>query len=217
MKEFYSVEDLKELYTESYDLIPDKYKDLKDRGYDIIDKVEIGGVLFVGINPSYDETRKGTDASVVRKSEAVGDSDGYNYEPYFGKPKQLCERLGAGGFSHVDMFSIRCRQQYRVRNMVHDLVCKAFVEKQIGLFRKVVDGSLPKCIVVINAMASGLIKDGLALGQLQHEEDLGVDLYVVNGKRMPVFYSGMLSGAHALDNGSYERLLWHIRYVMAHL
>ena len=66
-------------------------------------------------------------------------------------------------------------------------------------------------------MASGLIKDGLALGQLQHEEDLGVDLYVVNGKRMPVFYSGMLSGAHALDNGSYERLLWHIRYVMAHL
>lgn len=216
MKEYYYVEGLKEQYAESYDLIPVKYKDLKDRGYDIIDKVEIGGVLFVGINPSYDETRKGADTSIVRRSDAVGDSDGYNYEPYFGKPKQLCERLGAGGFSHVDLFSIRCRQQYHMRNMVHDLVCKAFVEKQIGLFRKVVDGSLPKCIVVINAMASGLIKDGLALGCLQYDETLGVDMYEVCGKRIPVFYSGMLSGAHALDNGSYERLLWHIQYVLKH-
>ena len=31
---YYHVEELKELYAESYDLIPDKYKDLKDRGYD---------------------------------------------------------------------------------------------------------------------------------------------------------------------------------------
>lgn len=216
MKEFYSVEDLKELYAESYDLIPDKYKDLKDRGYDIIDKVEIGGVLFVGINPSYDETRKGADTSIVRRSDAVGVSDGYNYEPYFGKPKQLCERLGVGGFSHVDMFSIRCRQQFRMRNMVCDSSFKTFIEKQLGLFRMVVDGSLPKCIIVINAMASGLIKGGLALGKLQYDEDLGVDLYEANGKRIPVFYSGMLSGAHALDNGSYERLLWHIRYVLKH-
>lgn len=143
MKEYYYVEGLKELYAESYDLIPDKYNDLKDRGYDIIDKVEIGGVLFVGINPSYDENRQGADVSIVRKSDAVGDSDGYNYEPYFGKPKQLCERLGAGGFSHVDMFSIRCRQQFRVRNMVHDPACKAFVDIQLGLFRKIVDDSLP--------------------------------------------------------------------------
>ena len=190
---------------------------MKDRGYDIIDKVKIGGVLFVGINPSYDEAPKGTDVSIVRKSDAVGVSDGYNYEPYFGKPKQLCERIGAGGFSHVDMFSIRCRQQFRVRNMVYDSACKAFVEKQLGLFRKVVDGAMPRCIVVINAMASGLIKGGLALGSLQYDEDLGVDMYEVNGKRIPVFYSGMLSGAHALDNGSYERQLWHIRYVLKNM
>ena len=216
MKEYYYVEGLKELYAQSYDLIPDKYKDLKDRGYDIIDKVVIGGVLFVGINPSYDETRKGTDVSIVRKSDAVGDNDGYNYEPYFGKPKLLNEGIGFSGFSHVDIFSIRCRQQYRVRNIVRDSGCKTFVEKQFGLFRMVVDGSLPKCIVVINAMARGLIKDGLALGHLQYDEALGVDMYEVSGKRIPVFYSGMLSGAHALDNGSYERLLWHIRYVLKH-
>lgn len=212
----YRVEDLKDQYAESYDQIPDEYKDLRDRGYDIIDKVEIGGVLFVGINPSYDESRKGTDASIVRKSDTVGDSDGYNYEPYFGRPKLLNEKIGISGFSHVDLFSIRCRQQYRVRNMVCDSTCKAFVEKQLGLFRKVVDGTLPRCIVVINAMASNLIREGNALGQLQYDEALGVDMYEVSSKRIPVFYSGMLSGAHALDNGSYDRLLWHIKYVLKH-
>ena len=64
-------------------------------------------------------------------------------------------------------------------------------------------------------MTSGLIKEGLALGQLQYDKALGVDMYEVNGKRIPVFFSGMLSSAHALDNGSYERLLWHIKHVMA--
>lgn len=36
----------------------------------------------------------------------------------------------------------------------------------------------------------------------------------VNDKRIPVFYSGMLSGAHAVDNGSFDRLIWHIKYVL---
>lgn len=31
---------------------------------------------------------------------------------------------------------------------------------------------------------------------------------------MCVFYSGMLSGAHAIDNGSFDRLIWHIKYVL---
>lgn len=36
----------------------------------------------------------------------------------------------------------------------------------------------------------------------------------VNDKRIPVFYSGMFSGAHAVDNGSFNRLIWHIKYVL---
>lgn len=32
---------------------------------------------------------------------------------------------------------------------------------------------------------------------------------------MPVFYSGMLSGAHTIDNGSFDRLIcWCIKYVL---
>lgn len=210
MKEYYYVEDLKEQYAESYKLIPEGFEDLRIRSYDIIDKVEIGGVLFVGINPSFDENNTGSCYGCVRPSE------GWGYEhPYFVKPKLLNERIGDSGFSHVDLFSVRSRHQWRVRQLVDCSKSRAFfVEKQYELFRKIVDGTMPRCIVVINGMASGLIRDGKVLGKMQHDDELGVDMYEVNGKRIPVFYSGMLSGAHALDNGSFDRLLWHIKYVL---
>ena len=43
---------------------------------------------------------------------------------------------------------------------------------------------------------------GRALGALDYDEELGVDMYKIGEKRVPVFYSGMLSGVHTIDNGS---------------
>lgn len=78
----------------------------------------------------------------------------------------------------------------------------------------IVDGASPRAIVVVNALASHLIRTGSALVALNYKEELGVDMYKIGEKRVPVFYSGMLSGAHAVDNGSYDRLIWHIKYVL---
>ena len=47
-----------------------------------------------------------------------------------------------------------------------------------------------------------------------YDEEWGVDMYEIGDKRVPVFYSGMLSGAHTIDNGSFDRLIWHIKYVL---
>ena len=55
---------------------------------------------------------------------------------------------------------------------------------------------------------------GRALGALDYDDVLGVDMYNIGEKRVPVFYSWMLSGAHAVDNGSFDRLIWHIKYVL---
>ena len=35
-------------------------------------------------------------------------------------------------------------------------------------------------------------------------------MYNIGEKRVPVFYLGFLSVAHAIDNGSFDRLIWHI-------
>ena len=55
---------------------------------------------------------------------------------------------------------------------------------------------------------------GRSLGALDYDDVLGVDMYKIVDKRVPVIYSGMLSGAHAIDNGSFDRLIWHIKYVL---
>ena len=164
---------------------------------------------MVGINPSFDESFEGPCASVVRDS----DNGGYQH-PYFVKPKKLNEDIGIGCFSHVDMFSVRTRHQYVVQAIVNDPDSQEFVEEQLGLFRKIVNGASPRAIVVINALASNLIRTGRALGTLDYDDVLGVAMYKIGDKRVPVFYSGMLSGAHTVDNGSFDRLIWHIKYVL---
>lgn len=78
----------------------------------------------------------------------------------------------------------------------------------------IVDGASPRTIVVVNALACHLIRTGRALGALDYDEELGVDMYKIGEKRVPVFYTGMLSGAYAVDNGSFDRLIWHIKYVL---
>lgn len=78
----------------------------------------------------------------------------------------------------------------------------------------IVDGAGPRAIGVVNALASHLIRTGRALGALDYDEGLGVAMYKIGEKRVPIFYSGMLSGAHAIDHGSFDRLIWHIKYVL---
>lgn len=203
------VSDLRKDYEETYLKLGNQWDKYAQRGYDIIDKVQKEGLLLVGINPSFDESFGGLCASVVRDS----DNGGYQH-PYFVKPKKLNDDIGIGRFSHVDMFSVRTRHQYVVQAIVNDPDSQGFVEEQLGLFRKIVNGASPRAIVVVNALVSHLIRTGRALGPLDYDENLGVDMYKIGEKRVPVFYSGMLSGAHAVDNGSFNRLIWHIKYVL---
>ena len=207
--DYYIVGNLRKDYEETYSKLGNQWDKYAQRGYDIIDKVQKEGLLLVGINPSFDEGFGGPCASVVR----VSDNGGYQH-PYFVKPKKLNEDIGISRFSHVDMFSVRSRPQHVVQDIVNDADSQEFVEEQLGLFRKIVNGASPRVIVVINAFASHLIKTGRALGALDYDDVLGVAMYKIGDKRVPVFYSGMLSGAHAVDNGSFDRLIWHIKYVL---
>ena len=205
----YIVGNLRKDYEETYSKLASQWEKYAQRGYDIIDKVQKEGLLLVGINPSFDESFEGPCESVVRDSE----NGGYKHR-YFTKPQMLNDAIGISRLSHVDMFSIRTRHQYVVQDIVNDPDSQGFVEEQLKLFRMIVDGASPRAIVVVNALASHLIRTGRALGALDYDDVLGVAMYKIGEKRVPVFYSGMLSGAHAVDNGSFDRLIWHIQYVL---
>ena len=207
--DYYVVGNLRKDYMGTYSKLASQWDKYAQRGYDIIDKVQKEGLLLVGINPSFDESFEGPCESVVRDSE----NGGYKHR-YFTKPQMLNDAIGISRLSHVDMFSVRTRHQYVVQGIVNDPDAQEFVEEQLRLFRTIVDGASPRAIVVINALASDLIRKGRALGALDYDEELGVAMYKIGEKRVPVFYSGMLSGAHAVDNGSFDRLIWHIQYVL---
>ena len=170
--EDYIVGNLRKDYEETYSKLGNQWDKYAQRGYDIIDKVQKDGLLLVGINPSFDESFEGPCASVVRDS----DNGGYQHS-YFVKPKKLNEDIGIGRFSHVDMFSVRTRHQYVVQAIVNDLDSQEFVEEQLGLFRKIVNGASPRAIVVVNALASHLIRTGRALGPLDYDDVLGVAMF----------------------------------------
>lgn len=207
--DYYIVGNLRKDYEESYSKLGHRWKEYVQRGYDIIDKVQKDGLLLVGINPLFDESFEGSCEGKVRDSE----KGGYKH-PYFTKPKKLNDAIGISSFSHVDMFPVRSRPQHVVQDIFNDPDSQEFVEEQLKLFRMIVDGASPRAIVVVNAFASHLIRKGRALGALDYDEELGVDIYKIGEKRVPVFYSGMLLGAHAVDNGSFDRLIWHIKYVL---
>ena len=207
--DYYIIGNFRKDYEESYSKLGHRWKDYVQRNYDIIDKVQKDGLLLVGINPSFDESFKGPCEGEVRDSE----NGGYRH-PYFTKPKKLNKEIGISRLSHVDMFSIRSRHQYVVQDIVNDPDSQEFVEEQLRLFRMMVDGASPRAIVVVNALAGHLIRSGRALGALDYDEELGVAMYKIGDKRVLVFYSGMLSGAHTIDNGSFDRLIWHIKYVL---
>ena len=69
----------------------------------------------------------------------------------------------------------------------------------------------PRVIVVFNALASKIIQEKQNIGKNNWNDEKGYDEIVIKGNKVPIFFSGMLTGQRALDDGSYKRLEWHIR------
>ena len=91
--DYYIVGNLRKDYEVSYSKLGHRWKDYAERKYDIIDKVLKDGLLFVGINPSFDESFKGPCEGKVRDSK----KGVYRYT-YFTKPKKLNEEIGISSF-----------------------------------------------------------------------------------------------------------------------
>ena len=118
---------------------------------------------------------------------------------------------------------------------------KSFINDLLSVFCKAVNIMAPTTIVAVNGYVSrSLIKlggtvyenvmnyeNGRDSKQGQHEiscfkikfdrfETDGVRTVVVENKKYPLLLSSMLTGQRALDLGSRERLVWHLKRVIGH-
>lgn len=189
-----------------------------------------GCLLFVGLNPSYSvhgwaRLLSRNDAPTAENLERIfafpGPSDDSPIEmcsldafalekyPFYRLQWELAKKLQLP-FGHLDMFITRQTDQARVRASIIEkgpsLTLTAAGHHQFNTFRSLLEQSMPKLVIVANALACDIFKKEFSP---KYSPPTGAYEIYLAKNRVPVLLSGMLTGQRALDRYSRERLFWH--------
>lgn len=198
--------DLQTMFKEQREKYPNN--SILRRGFAIEQNIETDTILFLGMNPSY---KPGTDGGFYEE---------YGHW-YFNRIKDVTNEvnkrmLTSFPFAHHDIFFVRDTSQARVLDMKAEM--GDFFKTQMDISKELIAASHPQLIVVVNAGASKILQNEMCVWRPsspeQWNDELGVDYISVCDIRMPVLFTGMLSGQRALDDGSYYSLIWHICHIL---
>lgn len=225
-----------------YHLIWEKYKlsdlnsptnssadKLLDRGFvfQFDEEIVKPDVLFVGINPSY---KHGSlkEELFYTKEQALQHS---YFKPFENIEYDLKKRYNNQiTWTHMDVLVFRETQQSFIGdNLFRSQRGLEFLMDQLTISKKVLEHIQPKVMVVSNTMARELLGRNKGVNQktkeefghwmgidFEFDETIGTDV-IINHETLSgtkVFFTSMLSGQRALDNGTKERLVWHINEVL---
>lgn len=202
----------------------DKYKNLETTRIPAlsVDEVPEDAIVFIGINPSIDEKElqrlKEAKNSNVEFYRHLPQRD--NNHKYFYKFVDIAELIGVA-WGHIDLLYIRERKQNLIKKMISDDVERPFLWEQLQIAKDVIENIIdqanPQAFVVNNTLARQFLgkdregDENAWLGfDFEWDEKIGTYRY----KGIPFFFTSMLTGQRALDNGSYERLVWQIKSVL---
>jgi hypothetical protein len=192
-----------------------QHLELVQRGFSYPAVVRKNAILFIGLNPSF------TKGSESKKSKTpfyeLAETGNYRY---FTKFERLSKELGEP-WTHIDMLALRETKQSKVKALIQQENGTDFILENLNLSKRILDIVEPKIIVVQNSLARTFLgrdiqEDGNNkwLGyKFRFDPELGTDRLISTNKSLdnkPVFFTSMLTGQRALDNGSYERLAWHM-------
>jgi hypothetical protein len=165
-------------------------------------------ILFIGLNPSADKENDKSGKFEVYKLNP--NSDNYKYFKKFDDVSEYCNYP----WTHIDLLYFKETQQSEVSNILNMPNGVGFIWDQLQISKKLIEMASPKLIVVNNTLARtflGKDKNGnidVWLNyEFQFDEEIGTYLW----NNIPVFFTSMLTGQRALDNGSYERLKWQLK------
>lgn len=198
----------------------ESYKEFEviSRGFSVQDIVLKNSIMFIGINPSFN------------KNSTENSGEFYNIEqqgeshPYFNKFKEISKNSNHH-WTHFDFLFFRETNQKYINELLKTKNGVEFILKQLEISKKVLCESKPKILIVSNTMARyfmGFEKNqdktqDVWMGfDFQFDEKLGTHKIINNLEleNTPVFFTSMLTGHRAIDNGSFERLKWHINFIL---
>ena len=188
-----------------------KYKSVPfiERGYAIQKNIAFNSILFIGINPSFNEKK-----TKLLESFFYSNHQQEEVHQYFKKFQDIADKTKVD-WSHLDLLHIRQTDQKIVKALFKDNIGNEFLRKQLEISISIIKKSKPKIIVVLNAYARELFINECNIKTV-FDESIGTHkvIHNIDLEGTPVFFTSMLSGQRALDNGSYDRLVWHINYTL---
>lgn len=191
-----------------------------------------GALLFVGVNPSFsprgfNSVLKDTEYKDINPETfftwknissnpkyiedcLVIDRYAFDKHSYFKRMEDISKRLDIPWY-HIDTFLYRETSQ---KDFISKIYTKSklndFGRDQLEIFKELLHDTKPKAVVIANAFASGVIQQEFK-DKLSYSKEKGYHHLILNDVSIPIFFTSMLTGQRALDTGSYERLVWHIR------
>jgi len=163
--------------------------------------------MFIGINPSYNNA-----PGSIYYDNSHGET-----HPYFRKFIDISQKVSID-WTHLDLLFVRETSQNIIKDLGKTQLGHDFFDEQLIVSKHIIEVAKPQILVVNNTHARDLLKStsfSSTKFDFEFDEILGTEK-IVNHKILngtPVFFTSMLTGQRALDLGSYNRLIWHIRYV----
>lgn len=222
---------VKELFEDRINQLWDdeKYKDIfiRNNGYAVQDDIIKNAILFIGINPSLGKENNKTsknDKDTGKEDKEIRifypNSQEYdeNTHPYFKKFIEIHKETGLP-WTHLDLFYIRNSNQKEIEILFEESVTKDFAKEQYLISKEIIELARPRVIVVNNAYARKWLTDKQTNNDcFKCKFDNEIGTYRIQDNPIlvntPIFFTSMLTGQRALDLGSYERLKWHIKFVL---
>jgi hypothetical protein len=193
----------------------DKFKSIpiKERGYAIQDCIIKDALLFIGINPSVigDNTEERT-----FYSNSHGDT-----HKYFKKFIEIHQETGIP-WAHLDLLYMRETNQRAIVELCenkYNRIGYDFAKAQYLISKEIIELACPRIIIVNNTYARKWLTDSYFNKDcFNYKFDDTIGTYRIQDHPLlsntPIFFTSMLTGQRALDLGSYERLKWHIKFVL---
>lgn len=195
-----------------------------DRGFTSIGSIPKNSLLFIGLNPSYTEEDPDTSVKYYYLTQT-----GNKYQKYFKKFEELSKNLNLV-WGHIDLLLVRETKQKNIDGLFKEKNGVPFIWEQLQISNAILKEVNPKIIVVCNTKARQLLgKDRNKKNNKGREKLVSLGYNFMFDKKIgthritnedsplkgtPVFFTSMLTGQRALDNGSFERLEWHIKFVL---
>lgn len=188
-------------------------------------EIALGSVLFLGINPSFNEKDKNNGFYFYSNYEPGKRVDcapiKYDYDtydmPYFNAfrdvMRELRDKYGINKpWGHVDLTFFRETNQKIAENYYYnqDESVNSFIWRQVELSLKILRQINPSIVVVTNAFACKVLSNFNKIETTFNKDECAYRLF-----DKPLLKASMLSGGRAMDVGSRERLIWHIAQILS--